>query len=60
MVAASETVTPTRARDLPVAPSTVSIWVSEETRRRIVRASIPLLAFIPAATLLMIAVAVAR
>lgn len=50
----------TMARDLPVAPTTVSTWVSEETRRAIVRAFLPLLALIPVATMLLIAVAVTR
>lgn len=56
----TDRVLPTQVRDLPVAPPTVSIWLSEEAQRAIVRAVLPILAVIPAATLLMIAAAVTR
>lgn len=56
----SDPVVPTAVRDLPAPPPTVGIWVSEEARRTIVRMALPLLALIPAATLLMIAAAVTR
>lgn len=56
----SDPVLPTEVRDLPVAPPTIRTWVSEEGQRAIVRAVLPILAVIPAATLLMIAAAVTR
>jgi hypothetical protein len=49
---------PVLARDLPPAPDTISVWVSGELSRGVVALVVPVLVFIPVATLFTIAVVV--